>query len=158
MPKGTQPASSNPSHRPARTRFAVEALEGRRLLSAAVALDVNNRLLGFDTDAPATISSSTPITGLASGESILAIDYRPATGELYGLGSGSRLYVINPVTGAAAQVGGDFAIPIEGDSFDLDFNPAVDRIRVVSNTDQNLRLHPDTGAVVDFDMGTSERV
>jgi hypothetical protein len=35
--------------------------------------------------------------------------------------------------------------------FGFDFNPAADRIRVVSNTGQNLRLHPDTGAVVDGD-------
>ena len=31
----------------------------------------------------------------------------------------------------------------------FDFNPTVDRIRVVNDAGYNLRLHPDTGAVVD---------
>ncbi len=133
----------------------LEPLEGRRLLSAAVALTLNNQLLTFDTDAPAAITRSVEITGLEDSESILAIDYRPATGGLYGLGSGSRLYAIDGATGAATQIGSDFAVALAGDSFDLDFNPAVDRIRVVSNADQNLRLNPDTGAVVDFDAATA---
>ncbi|MDP3289885.1 MAG: DUF4394 domain-containing protein, partial [Methyloversatilis sp.] len=30
-----------------------------------------------------------------------------------------------------------------------DFNPAADRIRIVSDARQNLRAHPDTGALVD---------
>ena len=36
----------------------------------------------------------------------------------------------------------------------VDFNPAADRVRVVGANGQNLRLHPDTGAVVDFDPNT----
>jgi hypothetical protein len=36
-------------------------------------------------------------------------------------------------------------------SFGFDFNPTVDRIRVVSNTGQNLRLHPVTGVVASTD-------
>jgi len=34
----------------------------------------------------------------------------------------------------------------------LTFNPVPDRIRVVSNTGQNLRLNPDTGAVAAVDV------
>ena len=41
------------------------------------------------------------------------------------------------------------AITLSGDQIGFDFNPTVDRIRVVTNGGQNLRLHPDTGAVVD---------
>jgi hypothetical protein len=37
----------------------------------------------------------------------------------------------------------------------MDFNPVVDRIRLVSNGNQNLRINPDTGAVVDFDPATN---
>jgi hypothetical protein len=32
--------------------------------------------------------------------------------------------------------------------FPIDFNPVVDRIRIMSDAGQNLRVHPDTGAVV----------
>jgi Domain of unknown function (DUF4394) len=40
---------------------------------------------------------------------------------------------------------------LDGTSFGLDFNPTVDRVRLVSNTDQNLRLNPDTGTVAGTD-------
>jgi hypothetical protein len=38
-----------------------------------------------------------------------------------------------------------------GNEFGFDFNPTVDRIRVVSDARQNLRLHPDTGALAAAD-------
>jgi hypothetical protein len=133
---------------------AFETLEQRALFASAVALSTTNDLLRFDTSNPGEVTSTRKVTNLRPGESILAIDARPATGQLYGLGSSSRLYRINPSTGAATQVGDAFAFPLAGDSFDLDFNPTVDRIRVVSNADQNFRLNPDTGAVVDGDMAT----
>ncbi len=71
------------------------------------------------------------------------------TGLLYGLGTTSRLYTIDTATGVATEVGaGPFSPALSGTDFGFDFNPVVDRIRVVSNTDQNFRLDPDTGAVV----------
>jgi hypothetical protein len=110
-----------------------------------------NNLLTFDSATPGT-AASVAITGLQAGENILGIDLRPATGQLYALGSTSRLYTINPVTGAATQVGsGPFTPALSGTSFGFDFNPTVDRIRVVSDADQNIRLNPDTGAVAGID-------
>ena len=98
------------------------------------------------------VLGSASITGLQAGEIILAIDFRPATGQLYGLGSSSRLYVINPETGVARQIGpGAFAPALSGTIAGFDFNPTVDRIRVVTNTGQNLRLNPETGTVVMVD-------
>src|SRR5206468_8811104 len=112
----------------------IEFLEDRRLLSSLVALSMNNQLVAFDSGAPGTIQATLPITGLQSGESILGIDFRPGTGQLYGLGSSNRLYVIN-MSGAAAPVGaGTFAVPLSGTAFGFNFDPVADRIRVVSNT------------------------
>jgi hypothetical protein len=111
------------------------------------AVTTTNVLLTFDSATPGTIAASVGITGLQAGESILGIDLRPATGQLYALGSTSRLYTINPLTGAATQVGSAGAFTLNGTFFGFDFNPTVDRIRVVSDTDQNLRLNPDTGAL-----------
>ena len=68
-------------------------------------LTLNNTLVTFDSATPGAVSAPVAITGLGAGESLLAIDRRPANGQLYGLGSASRLYVINTVTGAATQVG-----------------------------------------------------
>jgi hypothetical protein len=114
-----------------------------------------NQLITFDAAAPATILTTTPITGLQSGETILAIDFRPLTGQLYGLGSTSRLYVVEVPTGAASEVGStSFVVPLDGMYFGFDFDPVADRIRVVSDTGQNFRVDPDTGMVVDGDPGT----
>ncbi|HEV2292907.1 MAG TPA: DUF4394 domain-containing protein [Tepidisphaeraceae bacterium] len=137
-----------PRRLPSIRSCALEPLEQRRLLSAAIALGADNRLLTFDTDAPGTITRQTPVLGLmGAGESLLAIDFRPATGELYGLDDGSRLYKINLSTGVATQIGPDFVTPLQDfNTFEFDFDPAVDRIRAVSLPGQNLRLHPDTGA------------
>jgi hypothetical protein len=92
------------------------------------------------------------ITGLQRNERILGIDFRPATGALYGLGSTSRLYVIDTSTAQATQVGPQFPVALSGSSFGFDFNPTVDRIRIVSDTEQDFRVNPDTGAIVDSDL------
>ncbi len=116
-----------------------------------VALTTDNRILPVRTGSPLQFGPAVPITGLQAGESVLGIDFRPATGQLYGLGSSSRLYVIDPANGAATAVGAGFAPPLAGSEFGFDFNPTVDRIRVVGDSGQNLRLHPDTGAVAATD-------
>ena len=116
------------------------------------ALGEGNQLYFFENgnlNAPAGMQG---ITGLPNGEMIISIDYRPATGQLYGLGSSSRLYLLNENNGTATALGmAAFTPAIEGGMASLDFNPTVDRIRLVSESGQNLRLHPETGAVVATD-------
>ena len=117
----------------------------------AYAIDETNNLLIFNFMNIGTPVSKA-ITGLQTGETILGIDMRPATGQLYGLGSTSRLYILNTSSGAAAVVGTvPFATLLSGTSFGFDFNPTVDRIRCVSNTGQNLRLQPETGLIAAID-------
>jgi hypothetical protein len=108
-------------------------------------LTTTNQLLSFDSAAPNTILGSVSITGLQAGETIGGIDYRPATGGLYGLGSSNQLYVINSTTGVA-QLAPTLSTTPSGTSFGFDFNPVPDRLRLVSDTDQNLRINVDTGA------------
>jgi hypothetical protein len=116
------------------------------------ALSANNQLLQFNANNVTAAPTPVAITGLQTGERILSVDYRPATGQLYGLGSTSRLYIINPTTGVARPVGsGAFSPALSGTSATIDFNPTVDRLRLVSNTGQNLRLNPETGAVMTTD-------
>jgi hypothetical protein len=116
------------------------------------AITTGNVLLQFDESTPGLIQSQSTVTGLQGGESVLGIDFRPATGQLYGIGSTSRVYTLDPVTGVATQVGsGPFTPALSGSEFGVDFNPVVDRIRVVSDSGQNLRLNPDTGAVAAVD-------
>lgn len=120
------------------------------------ALNTRNRLLTFSSDNPTRIISRQRVTGLQQGELLLGIDFRPANGKLYGLGSTSRLYLIDPQSGAAAAVGAaPFAIALDGTSFGFDVNPAVDRVRIVSNTGQNFRVNPNDGTAVDGDLNTA---
>lgn len=112
-----------------------------------------NELVSFNAKNPGAFSSKTSITGIASGEKLLSIDFRPATGELYALSNASKLYIINLSNAAARMVGTTaFSPAVSGTIASIDFNPTVDRIRLVSNTGQNLRLHPETGAVVATDI------
>lgn len=115
-------------------------------------LTTANQLVVFNSARPNTILRTVAITGLGGGENILGIDFRPATGQLFALSSASRLYIINTVTGAATVVGAAGAFTLSGTDFGFDFNPTVDRIRVVSDTEQNLRLNPNNGALAFTDM------
>jgi hypothetical protein len=131
--------------------LALAAGPGRARAELLFGLTTTNVLETFDSSTPGTILTAVGVTGLQSGETLLGIDFRPATGGLYGLGSTSRLYQINRTTGAATQVGSAGAFTLSGTSFGFDFNPVVDRIRVVSNSDQNLRLNPNDGTLTATD-------
>lgn len=111
-----------------------------------------NELVYFNSNNPKTFTTKTNVTGIASGEKLLSIDFRPATGELYALSNASKLYIINTSNASARAVSSTaFAPSISGTIASIDFNPTVDRIRLVSNTGQNLRLHPETGAIAATD-------
>ncbi|MFM9902304.1 MAG: DUF4394 domain-containing protein [Polaromonas sp.] len=119
------------------------------VLSNTVALTASNRLISFARTAPATITSTSPvITGLQAGETLVGIDYRPANGLLYAVGTSGAVYQLDPLTGVASNrialtsaAAGNAPIVLTGTSFGVDFNPQADRLRVVSNTGQNLRIN-----------------
>ena len=119
-------------------------------------LESGNTLRFIDTTVPAAALRTVAITGLQNGEAVIAIDYRPATRELYGVGvvpgGISRLYKINTTTGAATLIGGGPFDSVVGQSTNgllgMDFNPVVDRIRLINSIGMNMRIHPDTATVV----------
>ncbi len=114
------------------------------------AVTAANNLVSFNAGAPGTLKSSARLTGLAAGETVAAIDFRPANGKLYAITNAGRLYMVDTASGAATRVGTtDAGAMIKGAEFGLDFNPTVDRIRFVGSAGENMRLHPDTGTVVD---------
>ena len=115
-------------------------------------LTPTNNLIKYNANNSTTAISTVTITGLQAGENLIAIDFRPATGQLYGLGSTSRLYIIHPATGIAKEIGiGPFAPALAGALSGFDFNPTVDRIRVVTSSGLNFRLNPETGAIAGSD-------
>ena len=118
-------------------------------------LTASNRLASVNRDAPGTVRTTVAVTGLQSGENLMGIDVRPADGLLYGVGSTGRIYTIDPASGAATLKSrlmadaADTTAPftaLAGTEFGVDFNPVADRLRVVGNTGQNLRINVDNGA------------
>ncbi len=144
------------------TNTRIESLEPRIALSGIVAVDSSNHLIKFDSATP-NLTTVIDITGLAnaSNETIMGIDFRPADGKLYALGifnvSGGddegRIYRIDPDTGVATQVGSTpfFTAFLDNNDYSFDINPVADVIRVNSDRDNNLRVNPDTGALVATD-------
>ncbi|HXG29849.1 MAG TPA: DUF4394 domain-containing protein [Nevskiales bacterium] len=116
-----------------------------------------NQLVRFDPLTPGSVTTIGSIAPLQAGEAIRGLDFRPATGDLYALGSSGRVYRLNPATGAVLQsallaapagmvagCSGGF-MALAGTLFGVDFNPVPDRLRVVSDAEQNLRINVDDG-------------
>jgi hypothetical protein len=113
---------------------------------SVIGLTTANSLVAFDSATPGAISAAIPITGIGA-ETIFDIDRRPENGLLYGFGSAGNLYLVDPITGAATLNAALTGVDLDpgGTRFSIDFNPTVDRLRIISNTGQNLRLTPGTG-------------
>jgi Domain of unknown function (DUF4394) len=116
-----------------------------------VATTSQNQLLTFNARKPERIKDIQAISGLPAGVTLRGIDFRPKTGDLYGVGSDSVVYRVNPGTGIAIAEGPAFTPALRGRAFGVDFNPVVDKIRVVSDDRQNLRLNVDEGTVLSAD-------
>lgn len=130
---------------------------GPKAKEEIVAISVRNELLRFNAGQPQQVRERRPLAGLRSGERILGLDYRVARGELFALGavgSSGQLYRIDVAAAKAVPVGGGVVLPAGAGEWGVDFNPTVDRLRVVNDRGANLRLHPDTGAQVDGDPST----
>lgn len=120
-----------------------------------VALTATGKVISFNRATPGTLVGMVTVTGLASGETLLGIDLRPADGQLYALSTLGKVYTIDASTGAAtlkATLAADPAdttdpfAAVAGTRFGIDFNPTVDRLRVVSDAGMNIRVNVDTGA------------
>jgi hypothetical protein len=114
------------------------------------AIDMDNRLVSFSSSNLAIVRTVT-ITGLATNERIVAIDWRAGNGSLMALSGLQAVYRIDTTTGVATLVGNPLVPMLTGTSFGFDVNPSVDRLRVVSDVGENLRLQPDTGMLVATD-------
>jgi hypothetical protein len=134
--------------------FGLSATIGRQAAAEPiVALTAANQLFSFDSSTPGSISPLISVTGLMAGTSLVGIDFRPATGQLFGVGTNGlsgTIYTLNPLTGAATLVNSFSLLPAGGQlGFGVDFNPVVDALRIVSDLGDNLRATGGgTGVVV----------
>ncbi len=119
---------------------------------AMLAITQGHALIRFNAGDPTRITSQAPLKGLAPGEVVVGMDFRVSRGVLYVLADSGQLYTLDVGTAQLSPVGQAAPLAaLKGQRVGVDFNPTVDRIRVVTAGGQNWRMHPDTGAWVDAD-------
>lgn len=129
-----------------------------------IGLTRDNTLIEFAPGAPGMVSAPVAVSGLMEdGETLVGVDVRPATGELYGVSDLGNLYTLNADSGVASFRASLVAAPdssfdgLMGDDFAMDFNPVPDRLRLISDQGQNLRINVDNGeTIVDGDIAYAE--
>lgn len=118
-----------------------------------VGVTADSRIVCFKEESPGSAKTIGKLTGLTTDTKLVGIDYRPATGadgdhgDLYGLGDAGGIYTVSDATGKAT-LKSRMDVALSGTAFGTDFNPTVDRLRVISDTGQNLRVNVDTGATL----------
>lgn len=128
------------------------------------AVTTTNTLIKFQSDNSGKIDSEVAISGLASGETLQQIDFRPNGGALYGITNQARVVTVNTGTGAVTVLS---AAPFTSDTLTtiaFDVNPQGDYLRVIgtvapssgstTTTYFNGRLDPTTGALISNDSTT----
>ncbi|GAA1835205.1 DUF4394 domain-containing protein [Microlunatus capsulatus] len=101
-------------------------------------------LVSFDTDRPTKARAIGTVRGLTGDTQLVGIDRRVQNGKLYGVGDQGGIYTLS-ARSAKATPAGRLTTPLAGTSFGVDFNPAANALRVVSDTGQNLRQPFGTG-------------
>lgn len=114
---------------------------------------IGNYLLGSFDSGNLAAQTNTPITNLNSGESLIGLDYRPATGAVYAVGTSANVYTINTTTGIATGIG-SFSSPVPGTQFGFDFNPAFMSgtfARIISDLNDNRVISGEDGSYLGAD-------
>ncbi|MFI6027168.1 DUF4394 domain-containing protein [Amycolatopsis magusensis] len=103
----------------------------------------------FTTDRPDELNWVRRVSGLITDTSVIGIDFRVQDGKFYAVGNYGGIYTISLPTGNSDVVVtkvSQLSAGLHGTTFGVDFNPAADRLRVISDVGQNLRhnLHDGT--------------
>ncbi|MET9093740.1 DUF4394 domain-containing protein [Streptomyces cyaneofuscatus] len=116
---------------------------GHKALTA-IGLTADQRLVAFAVDRPAGASAIGKVSGLRGDTKVVGIDFRVQNGKLYGVGDKGGVYTLDTSDARARKVS-QLTVALSGRQFGVDFNPAANRLRVISNTGQNLRHNIDDG-------------
>ncbi|WP_345983214.1 DUF4394 domain-containing protein [Streptomyces sp. DSS69] len=104
----------------------------------AVGLTADQRLVAFPVDRPAGAIGK--VSGLRGDTRVVGIDFRVQDGKLYGVGDQGGVYTLGTADARAVKVS-QLTVALSGGHFGVDFNPAADRLRVVSDTGGAARLY-----------------
>ncbi|MEH1163758.1 DUF4394 domain-containing protein [Micromonospora sp. CPCC 205539] len=116
---------------------------GGRNGPVAVGLTQDQRLIKFAVNRPQSACTIGAIS-LPGISPLVGIDYRVQDGKLYGVSTTGAIYTLSTSTAAPTFVS-QLTVDLNGTSFGVDFNPAADRLRIVSNTGANLRHNVNAG-------------
>ncbi|MFD0261091.1 DUF4394 domain-containing protein [Kitasatospora indigofera] len=108
----------------------------------SIGLTDDQRLVAFPVLHPDRAWTIGKVDGLQGDTRLVGIDYRVQNGMLYGVGDQGGIYTIDDTTGCATKVS-QLSVALQGTYFGVDFNPAANRLRIVSDTGQNLRHNID---------------
>jgi hypothetical protein len=106
--------------------------------------------LGAFDSSDTTNVSLTNVSGVAAGESLNGLDFRPATGDVYAIGSLGNVYTMS-LSGVATNIG-SFSSPVPGSTFGFDFNPAFMSgtfARIISDSDDNRVISGEDGSYLE---------
>ncbi len=113
-----------------------------------VGLTQDQRLICFNERNPGDARNLGTVSGLMVGDVLVGIDFRVQNRKLYGVSRSGGVYILNTTNATAMKVS-QLTVALEGTFFGVDFNPPADRLRIVSDTGQNLRHNVnDTGVTV----------
>ncbi|HEX6357402.1 DUF4394 domain-containing protein [Actinophytocola sp.] len=113
-------------------------------LEAIALLNDGGLMASFFTDRPDVLNWVRRPVGLVGDVRLVGLDFRVQDGQLYGVGEKGGIYRIklpelpsnpDPIVTKVSQLG----VTLSGTFFGVDFNPAADRLRVISDDGQNLR-------------------
>lgn len=105
------------------------------------ALTASQQLVYVKTCKPGKTWPVGAVSGLDAADTrLVGIDFRVQDGLLYGVGSAGGIYTLDLGSGVASKVS-QLTVALSGTQFGVDFNPAANALRIVSDAGQNLR-HP----------------
>lgn len=101
-------------------------------------------LIRFDSATPGAVTTVGTIAGATNR--LDGLDFRPSDGLLYGYNHATgSAYSVNSTTGAVTLAAA-LSNPTNTNFSGIDFNPVADRLRIVTNSNQNLRVNLAGGA------------
>ncbi|MEO3790723.1 DUF4394 domain-containing protein [Nonomuraea sp. B10E15] len=137
---------------PAGTSQAASSPSAAALSLRAYGITDDGRLMAtFTTDKPEELNWVRRITGLVTDTFVIGIDFRVQDGKFYAVGNHGGIYTISLPTGNQDVVVtkvSQLQMGLKGTAFGVDFNPAADRLRVISDNGQNLRHNLNDGTTV----------
>ncbi len=113
------------------------------------------QIVSFRSDTTTIIRSVATVDGLASGERLVGLSFRPETGQLFSMvlsSSSARLVTVDPFNGDIRQVDTTSFAYVFGDN--ISYNPVNDRIRFFSWANDGTFITGNKNLSISFGGGT----